>query len=156
PRHSRLWPLARRAGARVDAHRGEPLPGAVPRRASRHAHISAEQLSAGQLSSGHRKGGTMSPHWPMPSGLHTTSVRLPVEGDLPSFGGATGWLNTKPLTAADLSGRVVVVNFWTYTCINWLRQLPYVRAWAEKYTGEGLVMIGVHTPEFGFESNVDN
>jgi thiol-disulfide isomerase/thioredoxin len=98
----------------------------------------------------------MSPHWPMPSGLHTTSVRLPVEGDLPSFGGATGWLNTKPLTAADLSGRVVVVNFWTYTCINWLRQLPYVRAWAEKYTGEGLVMIGVHTPEFGFESNVEN
>jgi thiol-disulfide isomerase/thioredoxin len=92
----------------------------------------------------------------MPAGLHTASVRLPVEGRLPSFEGATGWLNSAPLTPAGLRGKVVLVNFWTYTCINWLRQLPYVRAWAGKYAGHGLVVIGVHTPEFGFEHNPDN
>ena len=69
-------------------------------------------------------------HWPVPAGLHTSSTRLPVESSLPSFDGATGWLNSPPLVAADLRGKVVLVNFWTYTCINWLRQLPYVRAWA--------------------------
>jgi thiol-disulfide isomerase/thioredoxin len=60
------------------------------------------------------------------------------------------------LTSADLRGKVVLVNFWTYTCINWLRQLPYLRAWATKYSGQGLVLVGVHTPEFGFEGNADN
>jgi thiol-disulfide isomerase/thioredoxin len=89
-------------------------------------------------------------------GLHTTSTRLPVEGEMPSFAGATGWLNSPPLTVAGLCGKVVLVNFWTYTCINWLRQLPYFRAWAEKYSGDGLVVVGVHSPEFGFESDVDN
>jgi thiol-disulfide isomerase/thioredoxin len=82
--------------------------------------------------------------------------RLPIEGELPSLGGATGWLNSRPLTAADLRGKVVLIDFWTYTCINWLRQLPYVRAWAEKYKGQGLVVVGVHTPEFAFERDVDN
>ena len=95
-------------------------------------------------------------HWPMPVGLHTALPRLPFEGRLPSFDGATGWLNSPPLTAAGLHGQVVLVNFWTYTCINWLRQLPYVRAWAGKYSGQGLVVIGVHTPEFGFEHDPDN
>jgi thiol-disulfide isomerase/thioredoxin len=75
---------------------------------------------------------------------------------LPSFAGATGWLNSSPLTPTGLKGNVVLVNFWTYTCINWLRQLPYVRAWASRYADAGLVVIGVHTPEFGFEHNVDN
>ncbi len=98
----------------------------------------------------------MKARWPAPAGLHTASVRLPVEGTLPSFGGATGWLNSPPLTPADLRGKVVLVDFWTYTCINWLRQLPYVRAWAGKYTGHGLVVLGVHTPEFAFEHNADN
>ena len=74
----------------------------------------------------------------------------------PSLGGATGWLNSQPLTAAGLRGKVVLVEFWTYTCINWLRTLPYVRAWAEKYKDQGLVVIGVHSPEFEFEKNVDN
>jgi thiol-disulfide isomerase/thioredoxin len=92
----------------------------------------------------------------VPAGLHTASLRLPVEGTLPSFGGATGWLNSPALTPADLRGKVVLVNFWTYTCINWLRQLPYVRAWAGKYTGQGLVVLGVHTPEFAFEHNPEN
>jgi thiol-disulfide isomerase/thioredoxin len=98
----------------------------------------------------------MTAHWPSPAGLHTASARLPVEGGLPSFAGATGWLNSPPLTAAGLRGKVVVVNFWTYTCINWLRQLPYVRAWAGKYSGHGLVVIGVHTPEFPFEHDLGN
>ncbi|WP_207957142.1 thioredoxin family protein [Rubrobacter tropicus] len=82
--------------------------------------------------------------------------RLPVEGQLPSLGGATGWLNSEPLTAAGLRGKVVLVDFWTYTCINWLRQLPYVRAWAQKYGDQGLAVVGVHTPEFEFERNFDN
>jgi thiol-disulfide isomerase/thioredoxin len=98
----------------------------------------------------------MKPHWLTPAGLHTTSARLPVEGELPSFGGATGWLNSPPLTPAGLRGKVVLAGFWTYTCINWLRQLPYLRAWAGKYSGQGLVVIGVHTPEFAFEHNPDN
>ena len=82
--------------------------------------------------------------------------RLPIEGAMPSLGGATGWLNSQPLTAAGLRGKVVLIDFWTYTCINWLRQLPYVRAWAEKYKDQGLVVIGVHTPEFAFERDLDN
>ena len=81
---------------------------------------------------------------------------LSVEFELPSLEGATGWLNSVPLTAADLRGKVVVVDFWTYTCINWLRTLGHVRAWAEKYDDQGLVVVGVHTPEFPFEGNPDN
>jgi thiol-disulfide isomerase/thioredoxin len=81
---------------------------------------------------------------------------LPIEGNLPSLSGATEWLNSSPLTAAGLRGKVVVVEFWTYSCINWLRTLPYVRAWAEKYKAQGLVVIGVHTPEFDFEKDVAN
>ena len=81
---------------------------------------------------------------------------LPVEGRLASFDGATGWLNSGPLTPADLRGRVVLVDFWTYTCINWLRTLPYLRAWDAKYREHGLTIVGAHTPEFGFERDVDN
>jgi thiol-disulfide isomerase/thioredoxin len=81
---------------------------------------------------------------------------LPFEGRLAEFEGATGWLNSPPLTTAELRGKVVLVDFWTYTCINWLRTLGYVRAWAEKYEDAGLVVIGVHTPEFPFERDVDN
>jgi thiol-disulfide isomerase/thioredoxin len=98
----------------------------------------------------------MAAFWRTPAGLHVASARLPVEGELASFDGATGWLNSKPLTPAGLHGKVVLIDFWTYTCINWLRQLPYLRAWAEKYSGHGLVVIGVHTPEFSFEHNADN
>jgi thiol-disulfide isomerase/thioredoxin len=78
------------------------------------------------------------------------------QGALPSLGGATGWLNSPPLTTAELRGKVVLVDFWTYTCINWLRTLGYVRAWAEKYEDQGLVVVGVHTPEFPFEQDVEN
>jgi thiol-disulfide isomerase/thioredoxin len=87
---------------------------------------------------------------------HPATVPLPFEGELPSFSGATAWLNSPPLTAADLHGKVVLVDFWTYTCINWLRTLPYVRAWAEKYKEHGVVVIGVHTPEFPFEHDIEN
>src|SRR5262245_24405268 len=83
-------------------------------------------------------------------------VSLPDEGSLATFDGATGWLNSEPLTPEGLRGRVVLVDFWTYTCVNWLRMLPYVRAWDAKYRDAGLVVVGVHTPEFGFERDVDN
>jgi thiol-disulfide isomerase/thioredoxin len=84
------------------------------------------------------------------------SEQLPVEDVVPSFSGATEWLNSPPLTADGLRGKVVLVDFWTYSCINCLRTIPYVRAWAEKYKDQGLVVIGVHTPEFAFEQNVAN
>jgi thiol-disulfide isomerase/thioredoxin len=91
------------------------------------------------------------------SGLRdAVSTRLPVEGRLPGFDGATGWLNSGPLEDADLRGKVVLVDFWTYTCINWLRTLSYVRTWADKYDDQGLVVVGVHTPEFPFERDVEN
>ena len=83
-------------------------------------------------------------------------MHLPTQGYLPGFDGATGWLNSPPLTAESVRGKVVLVDFWTYTCINWLRTLGYVRAWAEKYVDQGLVVVGVHTPEFPFERDVDN
>jgi thiol-disulfide isomerase/thioredoxin len=88
--------------------------------------------------------------------ITSKAAQLPIEGEFPSLGGATGWLNSPPLTAEGLRGKVVLVQVWTYTCINWLRTLPYVRAWAEKYKDQGLVVIGVHTPEFPFEKNLDN
>jgi thiol-disulfide isomerase/thioredoxin len=98
----------------------------------------------------------MTGFWRGPAGLHTASARLPVEGELASFDSATGWLNSRPLRSADLRGKVVLVDFWTYTCVNWLRQLPYIRAWADKYSGHGLLVLGVHTPEFSFEHNAGN
>lgn len=81
---------------------------------------------------------------------------LPVEGAAPPLDGAVTWLNSPPLTLAQLKGKVVVVDFWTYSCINCLRSIPYVRAWAEKYKDQGLVVIGVHAPEFAFEKDVKN
>ena len=83
-------------------------------------------------------------------------AKLRGETQLPGFDGATGWLNSDPLTPEGLRGKVVLVDFWTYTCINWLRTLGYVRAWHEKYKDLGLVVVGVHTPEFPFEQDVDN
>jgi len=74
---------------------------------------------------------------------------------IPSFTGATEWLNSEPLDPDGLRGQVVLVNFWTWTCINWLRQEPYVRAWSRAYRDDGLIVIGIHTPEFSFEHDVD-
>ncbi|MGH9421392.1 MAG: redoxin domain-containing protein, partial [Thermoanaerobaculia bacterium] len=91
--------------------------------------------------------------------LHMITVkpfRLSSDSDLASLSHATAWLNSPPLTAEELRGKVVLVDFWTYTCINWLRTLPYLRAWAARYREQGLVVIGVHTPEFTFEEGIDN
>jgi thiol-disulfide isomerase/thioredoxin len=85
----------------------------------------------------------------------TTEANARGSRELAAIGAATEWLNSPRLTESSLAGKVVLVDFWTYTCINWLRTLPYVRAWAQKYR-EGLVVIGVHTPEFAFERNLDN
>jgi cytochrome c biogenesis protein CcdA/thiol-disulfide isomerase/thioredoxin len=86
----------------------------------------------------------------------TADATLPVEGQMPSLAGAVEWLNSPPLTPEALKGKVVLVDFWTYSCINCLRSIPYIRAWAEKYKDQGFVVIGVHTPEFAFEKNVAN
>jgi thiol-disulfide isomerase/thioredoxin len=92
----------------------------------------------------------------MRSHLTPATLPLPIDGELPSLDGATTWLNSPPLTPTGLRGKVVLVQFWTYTCINWLRTAPYIRAWAEKYNDQGLVVIGVSTPEFEFERSLDN
>jgi thiol-disulfide isomerase/thioredoxin len=84
------------------------------------------------------------------------AVRIANQAELVSLERATEWLNSPPLTASALRGKVVLIDFWTYTCINWLRTLPYIRAWADKYRDQGLVVIGVHTPEFSFEKNINN
>jgi thiol-disulfide isomerase/thioredoxin len=86
---------------------------------------------------------------------YRASDQLPVEGELPALDGATAWLNSEPLSPATLRGKVVLVEFCTYSCVNWLRTLPYVRAWAGKYADDGLVVIGAHSPEFQFEHDVD-
>src|SRR6202162_3368160 len=88
--------------------------------------------------------------------LKARAAKLPIEGELASFAGATGWLNSEPLTPAELRGKVVLVDFWTFTCVNWLRTFPSVRAWAEKYRDKGLAVIGVHTPEFPLEGDFEN
>jgi thiol-disulfide isomerase/thioredoxin len=103
----------------------------------------------------------------VPSSTIAAAIRVPLVGgflsravaghlELASLEHANEWINSPPLTAAGLHGKVVLIDFWNYTCINWLRQLPYVRAWAEKYKDRGLVVIGVHAPEFAFEKNIDN
>ncbi|WP_266169562.1 cytochrome c biogenesis protein DipZ [Dyella subtropica] len=93
---------------------------------------------------------------PAPQPAHKAGDVLPVEGALPSLTGATAWLNTPPLTMQSLHGKVVLVDFWTYSCINCIRALPYVRAWADKYKDHGLIVLGVHAPEFAFEKDLGN
>lgn len=91
-----------------------------------------------------------------PMGSRSATGPLGVEGEMPSLAGATGWINSEPLSAQALRGKVVLVDFWTYSCINCLRSLPYVRAWADKYRAQGLVIIGAHAPEFAFEKDPAN
>lgn len=83
-------------------------------------------------------------------------MSLPREGAVPSLAGATSWLNSEPLTPETLRKRIVAFDFCTYTCINWLRTLPYIRAWAEKYREHGFLFVGIHTPEFPFERDLEN
>ena len=86
----------------------------------------------------------------------TEAGKLPSEGIMPPLSGAVEWLNSPPLTREDLKGKVVLIDFWTYSCINCLRSIPYIKAWAEKYKDQGLVVICVHTPEFAFEKSIAN
>jgi thiol-disulfide isomerase/thioredoxin len=88
--------------------------------------------------------------------LTALTPNRPKISSMPDFGGATGWINSAPLTGSEFHGKVILVEFWTYTCVNWRRTLPYVRAWAERYKEKGLVVIGVHTPEFSFEKDSGN
>ncbi|MGH7005672.1 MAG: thioredoxin family protein, partial [Alphaproteobacteria bacterium] len=112
----------------------------------------------------HAKSNTSTPITVAGNGMMTTAADakpqfrsdLPVEGHLPSLNGAVEWLNSPALTAEELRGKVVLVDFWTYSCINCIRTVPYVRSWAEKYKDQGLVVIGVHAPEFAFEKKIDN
>lgn len=120
-----------------------------------------EQALVGKLSSKSPTGnGTMMAQIPAVGGAMKVADKapgtLPVEGQLPPLNGAVQWLNSPPLDAQALKGKVVLVDFWTYSCINCLRTLPYVKAWAEKYRDQGLVVIGVHAPEFAFERDVGN
>ena len=116
------------------------------------------------MSSGMRRGGTMTGGTMTGGTMTGGSMRMaaagqaspPTEGEFPPLSGAVAWLNSEPLTPAGLRGKVVLIDFWTYSCINCLRTLPYVRAWADKYRDHGLVVIGVHTPEFAFEKDIDN
>jgi thiol-disulfide isomerase/thioredoxin len=113
--------------------------------------------SAAMTAGGAMAGGSAMTGGAMMSGGATTSGgTLGIEGRSPSLAGAVQWLNAEPLTPAMLKGKVVLIDFWTYSCINCLRAIPYVRAWDAKYRGQGLVVIGVHTPEFAFEKNVAN
>jgi thiol-disulfide isomerase/thioredoxin len=104
------------------------------------------------------EGDRMTPSTSIRSLVHrlVDGPELPTEGRLPGFKAASGWLNSAPLTPEGLRGRVVLTDFWTYTCINWLRTLPYLRAWHAKYEPHGLTIVGVHTPEFAFERTEAN
>src|SRR6267142_5974531 len=115
--------------------------------------LAAMLASAGAASIGTLAQDTNIMHKMMPPKEMAANIAA---GELASLSKATEWLNTPPLTAESLRGKVVLIDVWAYTCINWLRTAPYVRAWAEKYKDQGLVVIGVHAPEFPFERNVDN
>ena len=110
-----------------------------------HPNASAE-AGHGAMTAGAITGGAMMSN-------KAASSAFPMEGELPALDGAVAWLNSSPLTPESLHGKVVVIDFWTYSCINWRRTLPYVSAWAKKYKDQGLVVIGVHAPEFSFESD---
>ncbi|MGC4060777.1 MAG: cytochrome c biogenesis protein DipZ [Aquabacterium sp.] len=116
----------------------------------------AEQASSSVVMEGDSNVMMGGPSMMMSKGAKPQDAALPTEGRLPSLSGAVTWLNSPPLSAESLRGKVVLVDFWTYSCINCLRSLPYIRAWAEKYKDQGLVVIGVHAPEFAFEKDLGN
>jgi cytochrome c biogenesis protein CcdA/thiol-disulfide isomerase/thioredoxin len=119
-------------------------------------------MTGGAMAGGAMTGGAMTGNNAMMGGnamrmgAAATGGALPIEGQLPAFDGVTAWLNSAPLTPDALRGKVVLIDFWTYSCINCLRALPYVNAWYEKYRDQGLVVIGVHSPEFAFEKIENN
>ena len=122
---------------------------------SRVSYASTSTLEQGLIDKLKPKPNTQTAAMPAaPAGADANA--LPVLGEMPKLDGATLWLNSSPLTREALRGKVVLVDFWTYSCINCLRSLPYVRAWADRYRDKGLVVIGVHAPEFAFEKDIDN
>jgi thiol-disulfide isomerase/thioredoxin len=111
-------------------------------------------MTGGAMTGGAMTGGAMTGGAMMSNAAHAGGP--PVEGDFPSLTGAVSWLNSAPLTPESLKGKVVLIDFWTYSCINCLRALPYITSWYEKYKGDGLVVLGIHSPEFAFEKNESN
>src|ERR1700733_4134585 len=129
-------------------------PGVIPPQAAAGGGMMMSAHGAGEGAGSSPEGGAGGAMMMMaPKGV---SAGLPAEGPMPSLAGAVAWLNSPPLTAQGLRGKVVLIDFWTYSCINCLRELPYVKAWAHKYGSAGLVIIGVHTPEFAFERVASN
>lgn len=147
---NRLAPHRKAAGAMVaDASGGVMRGGAQDSGSGQPAMVKTSAESGVMSAQGAMKPG---------GGMHAqpSAPPLPVEGAMPPLSGAVTWLNSPPLTTQSLRGKVVLIDFWTYSCINCLRTLPYIEAWAKKYHDAGLVVIGVHSPEFAFERNVDN
>ncbi|WP_175958348.1 cytochrome c biogenesis protein DipZ [Burkholderia sp. BCC0405] len=135
--------------------RSNGAPSAMPATGDAAGHASGGAMMAAVADGAQAGGGAMA-GGAMLRTAAATPAALPVEGTLPSLDGAVQWLNSPPLTAAGLRGKVVLVDFWTYSCINCLRTLPYTNAWAHKYAPYGLVVIGVHAPEFAFERDIGN
>src|SRR5262249_56302965 len=116
--------------------------------------MTAGATTGGAMTGGAMTGGAMTGGAMMSNKASTSSA--PIEGDLPSLEGAVAWLNSPALTPDRLRGKVVMIDFWTYSCINCLRALPYVKSWYERYKDQGLVVLGVHSPAFAFEKNENN
>ena len=131
-------------------------PAAAPDAAPASGAMMASNAMMAQDTVMENTGGMMAQGGVMAMSAAATTGNLPVEGSLPALSGAVKWLNSPPLDAAALKGKVVLIDFWTYSCINCLRSLPYVKAWADKYRDQGLVVIGVHAPEFAFERDLGN
>ncbi len=145
-----------RAGVVRAAHAGAQPAAARRRRLAAGARDGGRSANGGAMMSGNNammRGDGATTGGAMMSARGAAGA-LPVEGMMPPLDGATQWLNSEPLTREGLRGKVVLVDFWTYSCINCIRALPYVKAWYEKYRDQGLVVIGVHSPEFAFEKNL--
>ncbi|WP_233238292.1 cytochrome c biogenesis protein CcdA [Bordetella sp. LUAb4] len=140
-------------GAMTGAVGGAMNGGAMNGGAMNGGAMSGAAMNGGAMTGGAMTGGAMTGAMQAKA---TQSLSLPDEGPAPALSGAVQWLNSPPLDMAQLRGKVVLVDFWTYSCINCLRALPYVKAWADKYRDQGLVVIGVHAPEFAFERDADN
>jgi len=143
----------------ADAKRAKPTANVAPAMSAARAMSAAASMNrTGEPGDAAMTGGKISNDAPAGAMMsaNANSAAPKVEGDMPELAGATGWLNSKPLTRAALKGKVVVLDFWTYSCINCLRALPYVNAWYQHYKDSGLVIIGVHSPEFDFEKDAQN
>ena len=160
-----IRPAGQGSGSAMNAMRGANSgamsganSGAMTGGAMRGGAMTGGAMSGGAMAGGAMRGGGAMTGGAMSGAMSGKSAAggPPVEGELPSLAGAVSWLNSKPLTPEVLRGKVVMIDFWTYSCINCLRTLPYLKTWNERYKDHGLVIIGVHTPEFAFEKNESN